>query len=92
MEHVSILDQSGRVTIPITIMRHLGIRPGDTVAFAVASDGAVSVRRAAVGAFPGPESELGSIPALTAESLDLKREVEGATAEEMARRYPPGSF
>lgn len=81
-EFVSTISSKGQVTIPADIRRKLGVNAADKIAFVVTEDERVEVRPVRFTL----ESVLGSIEALPNESLDLEREIEEATEEEIARK------
>jgi len=81
-EHVSTISSKGQVTIPATVRRKLGVGAADKVAFVVTEEGTVELRPARFTL----ESVLGSIAALPNESVDLDREIAGASAEAAAER------
>ena len=76
-EIVATVTSKGQVTIPVEVRRHLGVGTRDKVAFVIADDGGVEVRRPRYTL----ESILGSIPPLPNETPDLRKEIEEATAE-----------
>lgn len=82
LEIIATISSKNQITIPVNIRRQLGVGASDKVAFVVGEDGRVEVRAPRFDL----ESVLGSIPAILGESLDLEREIEAATAEEMARK------
>lgn len=75
------VSSKNQITLPAEVRRRLGIGPADKVAFVFGEGGSVEFRLAKYDL----ESILGSLPALPNESLDLEREIEEATAEEMDR-------
>jgi antitoxin PrlF len=79
---VAKVSSKHQVTLPADVRRRLGIRASDKVAFVLGSDGRVELRPVKLDL----ESILGSLKPLPNESLDLEREIEAATAEEIARR------
>jgi AbrB family looped-hinge helix DNA binding protein len=80
-EYTARINSRNQVTLPAEIRRRLGVGPSDNIAFVVGEDETVELHRARFDL----ESILGSIPALPGESLDLEREIEAATEEEMQR-------
>lgn len=81
-EIVAAVSSKGQVTIPADVRRHLGVGEPDKVAFVIQEDGTVQLRPAQFTL----ESVLGGIKALPGESIDLDREIEEATAEEVDRK------
>jgi antitoxin PrlF len=75
------VSSKNQITLPAEVRRRLGIGPSDKVAFVFGEDGGVEFRLAKYDL----ESLFGSLPSLPNESLDLDREIEEATAEEMRR-------
>lgn len=63
------------------VRRRLSVGPSGAIAFVLGDEDAVLLRRPG----SGLEAVIGSIPALPGESLDLDREIEEATEEEMQR-------
>ncbi len=81
IERVAKISSKNQITIPADVRRRLGVGALDKIAFVCGEDGKIEVR---VPRFD-LESIIGSVPALPGESLDLEREIEEATAEEMQR-------
>jgi bifunctional DNA-binding transcriptional regulator/antitoxin component of YhaV-PrlF toxin-antitoxin module len=81
MEIIVTIGSKNRVTLPIEVRRRLGVDPSDEIAFVLGEGKSVGLRKLRFDL----ESILGSIPALPGESLDLEREIEEATEEEMQR-------
>jgi AbrB family looped-hinge helix DNA binding protein len=81
-EIVATVSSKGQVTIPAVIRKHLGITEPDKIAFVVEEDGSVQLRPAQFTL----EDVLGAIPALPNESVDLDREIELATEEEVDQK------
>lgn len=80
--YVSRISSKGQVTIPADIRRKLGVSPSDQITFVLTEDEKVEIRPVRYTL----ESVLGSIEALPNESLDLKREIQEATEEAVARK------
>jgi AbrB family looped-hinge helix DNA binding protein len=83
-EIVATVSSKGQVTIPAVIRKHLGITEPDKIAFVVEEDGSVQLRP--VQFTLEVEDVFGAIPALPNESVDLDREIELATEEEVDQK------
>ncbi len=84
-EFISTISSKGQVTIPVEVLRQLGVGTADKVASVLTDEGNVKLRPARFTL----ESVLGSIPALPNESIDLDREIDEApeeAADERMRR------
>lgn len=81
-EIVATVSSKGQVTIPADVRRHLGVGEPDKVAFVIDEDGTVQLRPAQ-GTL---ESIRGALLALPGESIDLDREIDEATEEEIDRK------
>lgn len=81
-EIIATVSSKGQVTIPADVRKHLGVGEPDKVAFVIEEDGSVQLRPAQFTL----ESVLGALPALPGESIDLEREIEEATEEEVDRK------
>ena len=81
-ERVATISSKNQITLPAEVRRRLGVGASDKIAFVLMPSGETVVRPARYTL----EQVLGSIPAIPGESLDLRREIEAATAEEMDRK------
>ena len=84
IEIVTTLSSKNQVTIPKDVRERLGIGASDKVSFVLNDEGTVELRRPRYTL----DSILGSIRGLPGQTLDLDREIEEATAEEIARKFP----
>jgi len=84
LEIVATVSSKNQVTIPADVRKKLGIGASDKIAFVISDDGTVELRQPRYTL----DSILGSIRGLPGSSADLRREIEEATAEEMARKFP----
>jgi AbrB family looped-hinge helix DNA binding protein len=84
IEITAKLSSKNQVTIPADVRRQLGVGASDQITFVLSEDGRVEVKRPRYTL----ESVLGSVPALPGASADFEREIEEATAAEMARKFP----
>jgi len=84
IEIVATVSSKNQVTIPADVRKKLGIGASDKISFVLSDEGTVLLRlpRCTL------DTIIGSSQALPGASLDLKREIEEASAEEMARNFP----
>lgn len=79
-EIIATINRDGRITIPASIRKRLGLQAGDKVFFVTHDDGRIEMRSSRLSL----EDVIGSIEALPGESADLDREIKEATEEAMA--------
>lgn len=74
-EYFTKLTSSGQATVPIEVRRHLGIRPGDRIAFGIGDDGRVQLRPAPQPTIESIRGAAGTVPQQLAwdEMLDAAR-------------------
>ena len=80
-EITATINHDGRITIPASIRKRLGLLAGDKVFFVTTDDGRIEMRSSRLSL----EVVIGSIEALPGESDDLDREIRDATEEAIAR-------
>jgi AbrB family looped-hinge helix DNA binding protein len=80
VEITAKISSKNQITVPAEV-RRLGISASDTIAFVFTEKGTIEVQTPRFDL----ESILGSIPPLPGASPDFEREIEEATAEEIAR-------
>jgi antitoxin PrlF len=81
VEITAKISSKNQITVPAEVRRRLGISASDTIAFVFTEKGTIEVQTPRFDL----ESILGSIPPLPGASPDFEREIEEATAEEIAR-------
>jgi AbrB family looped-hinge helix DNA binding protein len=81
IEILAKISSKNQITLPADVRRRLGVGATDKIAFVLSEDGRVEIRAPRFDL----DSIIGSVPPLPDASLDFDREIEEATAEQIAR-------
>jgi bifunctional DNA-binding transcriptional regulator/antitoxin component of YhaV-PrlF toxin-antitoxin module len=82
IERIATISSKNQITLSAEVRKRLGVGASDKVAFVFTPSGDILVRRPKYTL----DTILGSIRALPGESLDLEKEIEEATEEEIRRK------